>query len=66
AYWSLDPVGVDRLTAEEATELGFPSIRLNSTIDGVSWDATVYAGLRRFHKAKGFNPDSQDVARYLG
>ncbi|KAJ6544534.1 hypothetical protein B0H19DRAFT_1261992 [Mycena capillaripes] len=66
AYWSLDPVGVDRFTAEEATELGFPSIRLNATIDGVSWDATVYAGLRQFHEAKGFDPDSQDVARYLG
>ncbi|KAJ6555810.1 hypothetical protein B0H19DRAFT_136683 [Mycena capillaripes] len=66
AYWSLDPFGVERLTAEEATELGFPSFRLNTNIFARSWDASVYAGLRQFHKAKGFDPDSQDVARYLG
>ncbi|KAJ6555807.1 hypothetical protein B0H19DRAFT_1376839 [Mycena capillaripes] len=65
AYWSLDPFGVERLTAEEATELGFPSLRLGTTIGGRSWDANVYAGLRQFHKAKGFDPDSQDVARYF-
>ncbi|KAJ6555797.1 hypothetical protein B0H19DRAFT_1070961 [Mycena capillaripes] len=31
-----------------------------------SWDTTVYAGIRQFHKAKGFDLDSQDVARSLG
>ncbi|KAJ6522065.1 hypothetical protein B0H19DRAFT_1386734 [Mycena capillaripes] len=66
AYWSRDPLGVERLTAEKATELGFPSLRLNTTGVTRSWDANVYAGLRQFHKAKGFDPDSQDVARYLG
>ncbi|KAJ6555792.1 hypothetical protein B0H19DRAFT_1376833 [Mycena capillaripes] len=66
AYWSLDPLGNERLTAEEATELGFPSLRLHTSIGGMSWDASVYAGLRQFHKAKGFDPDRQDVARYLG
>ncbi|KAJ6555862.1 hypothetical protein B0H19DRAFT_137156 [Mycena capillaripes] len=66
AYWSLDPLGVERLTAEEATELGFPSFQLSREIRTNSWDASVYAGLRQFHKAKGFDPDSQDVARYLG
>ncbi|KAJ7486380.1 hypothetical protein B0H11DRAFT_2015954 [Mycena galericulata] len=30
------------------------------------WDASVvYAGLRKFHTGKGFDPDSQDVARHL-
>jgi hypothetical protein len=33
---------------------------------GKSWDASVYTGLRQFHQAKGFDPDSQDVARHLG
>ncbi|KAJ6555892.1 hypothetical protein B0H19DRAFT_947793 [Mycena capillaripes] len=66
AYWSLDPLGVERLTAEEATELGFPSVRFNTIICGRSWDASVYAGLRQLHKAKGFDPDGQDVARHLG
>ncbi|KAJ6555908.1 hypothetical protein B0H19DRAFT_1292742 [Mycena capillaripes] len=38
AYWSLDPLGLERLTAEEATELGFPSLRLNTTVLTQSWD----------------------------
>ncbi|KAJ6555886.1 hypothetical protein B0H19DRAFT_137412 [Mycena capillaripes] len=66
AYWSLDPLGTEHLTAKEVTELGFPSLQLYTTIFARSWDATVYAGLRQFYKAKGFDPDSQDVARYLG
>jgi hypothetical protein len=36
------------------------------TIYGMSWDASIYTGLRQFHRAKGFDPDSQDVARHLG
>ncbi|KAJ7027341.1 hypothetical protein C8F04DRAFT_609500 [Mycena alexandri] len=66
AYWSLDPLGVERLTAEDATRLGFPSMLLTTSVLGYSWDASVYAGLRQFHAAKGFDPDSQDVARHLG
>ncbi|KAJ6555910.1 hypothetical protein B0H19DRAFT_947949, partial [Mycena capillaripes] len=66
AYWSLDTLGVERLTTEQAAKLGFPSFQLNTKIFARSWDATVYAGLRQFHKAKGFDADSQDVARYLG
>jgi hypothetical protein len=31
-----------------------------------SSSADVYAGLRQFHRAKGFDPDSQDVACHLG
>ncbi|KAJ6462991.1 hypothetical protein C8R45DRAFT_1108056 [Mycena sanguinolenta] len=66
AYWSLDPSGVEWLTLEDAADLGFPSLELSTDIRGRSWDATVYAGLRQFHHVKGFNPDSQDVAQYLG
>ncbi|KAJ7027343.1 hypothetical protein C8F04DRAFT_91818 [Mycena alexandri] len=65
-YWSFDPLGVERLTAEEATCLGFPSMLLTTSVLGHSWDASVYTGLRQFHAAKGFDPDSQDVARHLG
>ncbi|KAJ7912283.1 hypothetical protein B0H13DRAFT_1613703 [Mycena leptocephala] len=60
AYWSLDPSGTERLSLEEATELGFPSIELTTAIWSHSWDADVYAALRQFHRAKGFDPDSQD------
>ncbi|KAJ7719578.1 hypothetical protein B0H16DRAFT_1700198 [Mycena metata] len=66
AYWSLDPSGADRLSSEEATQLGFPSFQLTSKFEGLSWDTSVYAGLRQFHQAKGFDPDSQDVARDTG
>ncbi|KAJ6463012.1 hypothetical protein C8R45DRAFT_525560 [Mycena sanguinolenta] len=65
AYWSLDPSGAERLTLEEATGLGFPSFQLSTEAEGSSWDADVYAGLCRFHKAKGFDPDSQDLAQHL-
>ncbi|KAJ7160343.1 hypothetical protein C8R46DRAFT_1107821 [Mycena filopes] len=66
AYWTLDPTGVHRLSTEEATILGFPEFELNTSISGLSWDTSVYAGLRKFHAAKGFNPDSQDIARHIG
>ncbi|KAJ6459477.1 hypothetical protein C8R47DRAFT_1226614 [Mycena vitilis] len=66
AYWSLDPSGVERLSTEDATKLGFPSIELLTRVWVRSWDASIYRGLRQFHQAKGFDPDSQDVARHLG
>ncbi|KAJ7717394.1 hypothetical protein B0H16DRAFT_1897984 [Mycena metata] len=66
AYWSLDPSGVDRLSSEEVTQRGFPSFQLTTQVHERSWDTSVYAGLRQFHQAKGFDPESQDVARHLG
>ncbi|KAJ6526647.1 hypothetical protein B0H19DRAFT_1275501 [Mycena capillaripes] len=66
AYWSLDPSGVDRLSTEDATELGFPALQLHTRVGAKSWDASVYAGIRQFHQAKGFDPDSQEVALHLG
>ncbi|KAJ6462850.1 hypothetical protein C8R45DRAFT_523986 [Mycena sanguinolenta] len=66
AYWSLDPSGVDCLSLEDATQLGFPLIQPTTTGEGNSWDASVYEGLRQFYQAKGFDPYSQDVAQHLG
>ncbi|KAJ6462832.1 hypothetical protein C8R45DRAFT_523594 [Mycena sanguinolenta] len=66
AYWSLDPSGVDPLSPEDATQLGFPTFELTATAYGSYWDASVYEGLRQFHEAKGFDPYSQDVAHHLG
>ncbi|KAJ7681959.1 hypothetical protein DFH06DRAFT_1387969, partial [Mycena polygramma] len=65
AYWSLNPMGIGRLSTEEARELGFPELTFSTTICGRYWDASVYAGLRKFHQAKGFDPYSQDLARHL-
>ncbi|KAJ7037068.1 hypothetical protein C8F04DRAFT_1093491 [Mycena alexandri] len=66
AYWSLDPEGLQPLCTDEAERVGFPPFQLTTNIYGRSWDASVYAGLRQFHQAKGFDPDSQDIARNLG
>ncbi|KAJ6512457.1 hypothetical protein C8R45DRAFT_776158, partial [Mycena sanguinolenta] len=65
-YWSFDQSGAERLAPEDAANLAFPSFRLSTEVEENSWDASVYAGLRQFHEAKGFDPDSQDVARHLG
>ncbi|KAF7337203.1 hypothetical protein MSAN_02272600 [Mycena sanguinolenta] len=66
AYWSLDPSGATHLSSEEAQSLGFPVINIETRLYGTSWDESVYQGLRRFHAGKGFNPESQDMARDLG
>ncbi|KAF7353116.1 hypothetical protein MSAN_01498900 [Mycena sanguinolenta] len=66
AYWSLDPSGADRLSTEDATNLGFPTIHIETILSGGSWDRSIYHGLRRFHEGKRFNPESQEVARQLG
>ncbi|KAJ6464441.1 hypothetical protein C8R45DRAFT_1107340 [Mycena sanguinolenta] len=65
AYWSLDPSGADRLSTEDARVLGFPRIHIETVAIGLSFDHSVYKGLRRFHEGKGFNPDSEEVARRL-
>ncbi|KAJ7679565.1 hypothetical protein DFH06DRAFT_944835, partial [Mycena polygramma] len=65
-YWSLEPSGAHPLSREEAMELGFPTLQLRTEVEGFSWDSSVYAGLAKFHQAKGFDPYSQDVARHVG
>ncbi|KAJ7711201.1 hypothetical protein B0H16DRAFT_1437919 [Mycena metata] len=66
AYWSRDPFRAVRLSPEEAEEAGFPPITLELRGWGDSWDSIDYAALWQFHQAKGFAPDSQEIARYLG
>ncbi|KAJ7677034.1 hypothetical protein DFH06DRAFT_1122304 [Mycena polygramma] len=66
AYWSLDPSGIHPLSTEEAKTAGFPELQFTTRAWGKSWDSSVYAGLRKFHHGKGFDPYSQDVARHLG
>lgn len=65
AYWTLDPLGVDRLSSEDAKRLGFPELSFSALVGQRCWDESVYNGLRQFHAAKGFDPDSQDVARHV-
>ncbi|KAJ7607722.1 hypothetical protein FB45DRAFT_947586 [Roridomyces roridus] len=65
-FWSLDPTGTNPLTEEDALNHGFPVVELTTSLLGVYWDTEFYKELRRFHAAKGFDPDSQDVAKHLG
>ncbi|KAF8133578.1 hypothetical protein K438DRAFT_1883799 [Mycena galopus ATCC 62051] len=65
-YWSFDHTGAECISAEDAADLGFPLAKTFIRMWGISWDSAVYAGLREFHQVKGFDPDSQDLARYLG
>ncbi|KAJ6456957.1 hypothetical protein C8R45DRAFT_1033944 [Mycena sanguinolenta] len=62
AYWSRDPNGVERLSMDEATRLGFPPLEFKSRILGFSWDSNVYAGLRQFQEEEGFDPDTPEYA----
>jgi hypothetical protein len=66
AYWSLDPSGAEHLTTVDAKQLRFPSLQLTTAVLGMSWNASVYAGLRQFYLGKGFDPESLAVARHLG
>ncbi|KAJ6538703.1 hypothetical protein DFH09DRAFT_1042106 [Mycena vulgaris] len=66
AYWSLGPSGGERLSTEEAEELGFPHFDFTMHVYGDSWDELVYRGIHQFHEGKGYDPYSQDVARELG
>ncbi|KAJ7160349.1 hypothetical protein C8R46DRAFT_367605 [Mycena filopes] len=65
AYWSLEPSGVPKLSTEEAKRLGFPAFQLNTWITGWAWDDSVYAGIRKLHEAKGFDPNGRAVAQHL-
>ncbi|KAJ6566371.1 hypothetical protein B0H19DRAFT_1232588 [Mycena capillaripes] len=65
AYWPIDPFRVDRLTPQEATDFGFPSLELTIWIGGSGYDNSVYIGIREFQRAESFDPESQDVARLL-
>ncbi|KAJ7094180.1 hypothetical protein C8R44DRAFT_718594 [Mycena epipterygia] len=65
-YWSLDPSGSQRLSPEEASRLGFPAFKFEMEVALKSWHESVYAALSRFHAGKGFDPNSQDLARHLG
>ncbi|KAJ7064450.1 hypothetical protein C8F01DRAFT_768315 [Mycena amicta] len=65
-FWSLDPQGREQLSWKEARKRGFPKLMIFNDFSTFQWDASVYEEIRAMHIAKGFNPDSQDVARHLG
>ncbi|KAJ6577023.1 hypothetical protein DFH09DRAFT_1276386 [Mycena vulgaris] len=66
AYWSLDPSGARPLSKDEAESLGFPALTMRMVVSAWSWDDNTYAALHKFHRGKGFDPNTQEVARHLG
>ncbi|KAF7335640.1 hypothetical protein MVEN_02218900 [Mycena venus] len=65
AYWFFDPMDVKRLSVKDVTRLGFPPVDVYTVMYGFYFHASAYAGLRRFHQAKGFDPDGLELARHL-
>ncbi|KAK7006360.1 hypothetical protein R3P38DRAFT_1707264 [Favolaschia claudopus] len=65
-FWSLDSSGSQRLDMDQALQLGFPELEFSTTVWAQSWPGNIYAALREFHEAKGFDPHSPQVAMYLG
>ncbi|KAJ6601946.1 hypothetical protein DFH09DRAFT_819718, partial [Mycena vulgaris] len=66
AYWSLDPAGLARMSPDEAQQAGFPPVELKMQARWKRWEDSVYTELHQFHAGKGFDPNIQEVARYLG
>ncbi|KAJ7201033.1 hypothetical protein GGX14DRAFT_465461 [Mycena pura] len=64
-YWALDPGGTERLPANAAAALGLPTLEFYAKVMGVGWQAYHYNALMHFHRAKGFDPCSQEVARHM-
>ncbi|KAJ7738896.1 hypothetical protein B0H14DRAFT_490340 [Mycena olivaceomarginata] len=61
-YWTFDPAGLDRLTHAEAEDIGLPTPTFLINVWGRSWSEREDDMIREFHTAKGFDPDSQDIA----
>ncbi|KAJ7669903.1 hypothetical protein DFH06DRAFT_158134 [Mycena polygramma] len=65
-YWSVDPDGVRKLDASSVEQLRLPRLTCRTMTFGDSWTTAHYQALREVHKAKGFDPDTPDVATFLG
>ncbi|KAJ7056896.1 hypothetical protein C8F01DRAFT_1152630 [Mycena amicta] len=66
AYWSMDPSGNERLSADEATARGLPPFHVETRVGGLEFEELLYEEIRAIHEVKGFDPDSQDAAQYMG
>ncbi|KAJ7235349.1 hypothetical protein C8J57DRAFT_1530782 [Mycena rebaudengoi] len=65
-HWAFDPQGLQRLPEDTWEQLGLPRVHFHASLDAVQWGRTDYDLIGSFHSAKGFEPNSQDVAIELG
>ncbi|KAJ7798954.1 hypothetical protein B0H14DRAFT_2238845, partial [Mycena olivaceomarginata] len=64
-YWSFQHDGSNRLS-EMLEEIVPPQVLFEARIVGHTWSDVDYELIREFSLAKGFNPNSNDVAIELG
>ncbi|KAF8145162.1 hypothetical protein K438DRAFT_1992101 [Mycena galopus ATCC 62051] len=65
-YWSFDRDGSEKLPPDSIEELGLPHVTFQAYAYGRRWDRKVYDTIANFHRTKGFDPYSEDVAIKLG
>jgi hypothetical protein len=61
-YWAFDPAGLDQLTREIAEDIGLPTPEFTIVPLGLMLEEEETNLIREFHAAKGFDPESQDIA----
>ncbi|KAK6966768.1 hypothetical protein R3P38DRAFT_3152229 [Favolaschia claudopus] len=64
-YW-FDTWHQESLSADKAERLGLPVIELSIDFESVYLDKSTLELIRAFHQGKGFDPDSQNIAKHLG
>jgi hypothetical protein len=65
-YWSFDLEGLNHLPQDIVDDFALPRVSFSATLLGRQWSQEVYDTISDFHRAKGFDPISQDVALELG
>ncbi|KAJ7787193.1 hypothetical protein B0H14DRAFT_2954908 [Mycena olivaceomarginata] len=65
-YWSFDPAGLDQLTHEIAEDIGLPTPKFMIVPHGLFLEEEETNLICEFHAAKGFDPESQDIAIAMG
>ncbi|KAJ7276569.1 hypothetical protein C8J57DRAFT_193217 [Mycena rebaudengoi] len=65
-YWSFDPNGIEHLPQDYLDKFALPSVRLRARVAALHWSQELYDSIATCHRAKGFDPASQDVAIELG
>ncbi|KAJ7274842.1 hypothetical protein C8J57DRAFT_1714590 [Mycena rebaudengoi] len=63
-YWSRDPQGLSAYTT--SARFGLPRVSFYAKVLAANWTESEYNLVGQFHRAKGFDPESQDVAKELG
>ncbi|KAK7057839.1 hypothetical protein R3P38DRAFT_1187942 [Favolaschia claudopus] len=65
-YWSFQHSGNSPLSPEEAAIFGLPSVETKIRMAGIYYSPQFYESIAQFHRHKGFDATSQDVARKMG